>query len=50
MFWLGAMCGGITMLFTGILLGAITVEEKDREIDYLKSKLYEQARNECDEY
>lgn len=50
MFWLGAMCGGITMLFTGILLGAITVEEKDREIEYLKSKLYEQARNECDEY
>lgn len=50
LFWLGVMCGGVTMLFTAILLGALAVEEKDREIDYLKSKLYEQARNECDEY
>ena len=30
----------------GILIGALTVEEKDKEIDYLKSKLYEQAKKE----
>ena len=50
MFVIGLMCGAVPMLMTGILLGALTVEEKNKEIDYLKSKLYEQARNECDEY
>ena len=44
MFLLGAICGGITMLMGGILIGALTVEEKDKQIDYLKSKLYEQAK------
>ena len=46
MFLLGALCGGATMLMAGILLGALTVEEKDKEIDYLKSKLNEQAKKE----
>lgn len=46
MFLVGALCGGVTMLMAGILLGALTVEEKDKEIDYLKQKLYEQAKNE----
>lgn len=31
---------------SGILIGALTIEEKDKEINYLKSKLYEQAKNE----
>lgn len=46
MFLLGVICGGVTMLMAGILIGALTVEEKDKEIDYLKSKLYEQAKKE----
>ena len=49
MFLVGALCGGVTMLMAGILLGALTVEEKDKEIDYLKQKLYEQAKNERSE-
>lgn len=50
LFWLGAMCGGITMFFTAILIGALTVEEKDKEIDYLKKRLSEQARTGNDEH
>lgn len=50
LFWFGALCGGITMLMTGILLGALTVEEKDKEIDYLKKQLYLQAKEESSEY
>ena len=44
------MCGGVVMLMTGILLGAIVIEEKDKEIEYLKRKLYEQAKNESNGY
>lgn len=50
MFLVGAICGGVVMLMTGILLGAITIDEKDKEIEYLKQKLYEQAKNECNGY
>lgn len=50
LFIFGAICGGVTMLFSGILIGAITVEEKDREIDYLKRQLYLQAKEESSEY
>lgn len=44
LFILGVIVGGVVMLMTGILLGAITVEEKDREIDYLKDRLADMAR------
>ena len=50
LFWFGALCGGMTMFFTAILIGALTVEEKDKEIAYLKKRLSEQARTESDEY
>lgn len=50
MFLVGAICGGVVMLMTGILLGAITIDEKDKEIEYLKQKLYEQAKNESNGY
>lgn len=50
LFLFGVLVGGVVMLMTGILLGAITVEEKDKEIDYLKEQLYLQAKEEYSEY
>lgn len=50
LFWFGAMCGAVAMFFTAIFMASLTVEEKDREIAYLKKRLSEQARIESDEY
>lgn len=50
LFAFGALIGGVVGLMTGILLGAITVEEKDRENEYLKKQLYLQAKEENSEY
>ena len=49
-FLLGLLIGGLVMLMAGVLLGAITVEEKNREIKYLKHQLYLQAKEENSEY
>lgn len=50
LFAFGALVGGVVMLMSGVLLGAITVDEKNKEIQYLKEQLYLQAKEENSEY
>lgn len=50
LFWFGALMGAVTMFFTMILVFAQAVDEKDRQIQYLRERLAEQARIQSDEY
>lgn len=44
LFWFGALCGGVTMFMSMILIFAQAVDEKERQIKYIKEKLSEMAR------
>lgn len=43
LFWFGALCGGVTMFLTMVLVSAQAVDEKERQIEYLKKQLRLQA-------
>ncbi len=43
LFWFGALMGAVTMFFTMILVFAQAVDEKERQIKYLKKQLRLQA-------
>ena len=43
LFWCGALIGGVAMFLSMVVLCAVTVEEKDKQIKYLREKLAEQA-------
>lgn len=50
LFWFGALIGAVAMFFTMILVFAQAVEEKDKELKYLRRRLAELARLQSDEY
>lgn len=43
LFWCGALIGSVAMFLSMVVLCALTVEEKDKQIKYLREKLAEQA-------
>lgn len=43
LFWFGVLCGGVTMFLTTILIAAQAIDEKEKEIKYLRKRLKEQA-------
>lgn len=44
LFWCGAMIGGVTMFLSMIIIFAQAVDEKERQIKYIKKKLHDMAR------
>lgn len=50
LFWIGVLIGSVTMFLSMVVLCAITVEEKDKQLQYLHQRLAEQARKQSDEY
>lgn len=50
LFWFGVLVGAVTMFMTMILLFAQAVDEKDKQVQYLRERLAEQARKQSDEY
>lgn len=50
LFWAGAFIGAVAMFLTMILVFAQAVEEKDKELKYLRRRLSELARAINNEY
>lgn len=46
LFLLGALIGAVTMFMTMVIIAAQAVDEKNRQIIYLRRQLKEQAENE----
>lgn len=51
LFLLGVLIGAVTMFMTMVIIAAQAVDEKNRQIIYLRRQLKEQAEKErCEDY
>lgn len=48
LFWLGVLIGAVVMFMTMVIIAAQAVEEKDKQIKYLREQLKEQAREQIE--
>lgn len=46
LFWFGVLIGAVTMFMSMVIIASQAVDEKNRQIVYLRKQLKEQAENE----